>query len=513
MLFCQYVYSQQPTVKHWDKVYGGTLGDAFNAMEKTSDGGFILGGHSNSNISGNKTQDSWNDSWDCWAVKIDSNGQKQWDRRYGGTGDDGISAIIQTADGGYVFAGHVASDISGDKTEASRGGYDFWLVKIDAAGNKQWDKTFGGTGNEYMFGNLKQTADGGYILGGWSDSGVGGDKTEPNRAGGFYFDYWVVKTDADGNKQWDKTFGGTLDDNLMAIELTANGGYLLGGYSKSGVNGDKTQPQIGSWDWWVVKIDSLGNKEWDRVYGTIDADAIYSMCRTHDGNYILGGGRYAKINNNGDTLWTKLFKVCAGTNDIRLTSDNGFIISGTARITCSAPTPDQSENNLGDIQTLIIKTDSAFNKQWDKTIFSPGEDYEGMALESNNGCYVIASLSISGVGGYKSQPSWGGSDYWVVKLCVDSMLSANLTKENGIGIAVYPNPFIDEIAITIEKENLREATFAITTLEGKIIYTQHETHLANRYTKMLDVRNLVSGVYFININTNNQTHTRKIIKQ
>jgi hypothetical protein len=104
-------------------------------------------------------------------------------------------------------------------------------------------------------------------------------------------------------------------------------------------------------------------------------------------------------------------------------------------------------------------------------------------------------------------------DFWAVKLCEDSLLTTNLIQENEIGIAIYPNPFVNALAITLQKENLKEATFAITTIEGKIIYTQHETHLANRYTKMLDMRNLASGVYLVTVSIEGEQITKRVVKQ
>src|SRR5262249_54480464 len=153
---------------------------------------------SHSAISGDKTEDSRGFS-DYWVVKIDSNGVKQWDKRFGGTDADELVSLQQTVDGGYILGGGSNSGIGGDKKEESRGSDDYWVVKIDANGVKQWDKRFGGTDYDYLLWALRQTADGGYILGGYSYSGIGGDKTEESRGD---VDYWVVKIDANGVKQW-----------------------------------------------------------------------------------------------------------------------------------------------------------------------------------------------------------------------------------------------------------------------------------------------------------------------
>jgi hypothetical protein len=519
------LFAQQPILKQWDGRYGGTSYEGFKSIFKLPDGGYVLGGFSLSGMDGNKSQPNWGGGLlaDYWLVKLDSNGNKQWDKRYGGLGEDGMFSMALTNDGGFILAGYSSSGIGGDKTQDSRGGADYWIVKVDGNGNQQWDKRFGGSGNDFMYGQIIQTQDKGYIFGGYSTSNAGGDKTENNRGSSLYYDFWVVKTDSIGNKQWDKTFGGIDDDAIEEIIQTDDGGYLLGGHSWSNANGDKTAPKIGGSDWWVVKIDSSGNKEWDKTYGTVLSDKLKTMCKTYDGNYILAGDGFIirKIDNSGILLSEKKFDGCAVINRIDKTSDSGFLLSGEAYKGCvGGPLfPDKSEANLGRYQTWFVKTDSAFNKQWDKTVFSPGEDYEGRAIEADNGCYVIASDSRSDVGGYKSQPNWdttnSSGDIWIVKLCEDSLLNLTptLSKGEGVGMVVYPNPFTDDISITIEKENLKEATFAITTTEGKIIYTQHETQLANRYTKILDVRNLASGVYLVSVAVQDEVITRRIIKQ
>ena len=138
-----------------------------------------------------------------------------------GTFDDELRSIVPSPDGGYLLGGSSRLGIS----EERRGGRDYLVVKIDAAGNKCWDKTFGGIFYDELR-SIVPSPDGGYLLGGDSDSDISGDKSEESRGGR---DYWVVKIDASGNKRWDKTFGGGNDDGLYSIAPSADGGYLLGG--------------------------------------------------------------------------------------------------------------------------------------------------------------------------------------------------------------------------------------------------------------------------------------------
>jgi hypothetical protein len=270
--------------KVWDKSFGGSNTDALNSVAQTSDGGYILGGHSYSGISGDKTQASKGDS-DFWIVKLNASGTKLWDKAFGGTGFDESRVIVQTSDGGYLSGGWSDSGTSADKTQASKGFEDFWVIKLNASGVKVWDKTFGGSGSENLL-SLAQTSDGGYILGGDSDSGISGDKTQASKGDS---DYWVVKLDANGTKQWDRSIGGSADDFLLSLTQTADGGYMLGGRSDSGISGDKTQPSRGDFDYWVVKTDAGGTKLWDKALGGASEDVLNSLSKTSDGGFILGG--------------------------------------------------------------------------------------------------------------------------------------------------------------------------------------------------------------------------------
>ncbi|WP_375434938.1 T9SS type A sorting domain-containing protein [uncultured Hymenobacter sp.] len=177
---------------------------------------------------------------------------RQWDKTFGGTSDERLADAQQTSDGGYILGGHSTSNASGDKTQPSQGSADYWVVKLDASGTKQWDRTFGG--NNFDHPNaLQQTSDGGYILGGHSTSNASGDKTQPSQGGE---DYWVVKLGADGTKQWDRSFGGSGADYATTLQQTSDGGYLLGGISNSGISGDKAQPSQGGEDYWVLKLSA-----------------------------------------------------------------------------------------------------------------------------------------------------------------------------------------------------------------------------------------------------------------
>src|SRR5204863_363502 len=154
ILVCTIAFSQNPLVKMWDKRYGGNNEEIISSLQQTSEGGFIIVGASISGIGGDKTQSTWG-YYDYWIVKTDSLGNELWDKDFGGTGDEYFMSLKQTPDGGYILGGTSASGISGNKTQASQGADDYWIVKLDSLGNKQWDKDFGGWSfDEFSFINL-----------------------------------------------------------------------------------------------------------------------------------------------------------------------------------------------------------------------------------------------------------------------------------------------------------------------------------------------------------------------
>jgi hypothetical protein len=313
----------------WQNTIGGNLDDALRSVQQTTDGGYIIGGTSNSNISGDKTENSNGDD-DYWIVKTDSIGNIQWQNTIGGSNDDWLFSIQQTSDGGFIIGGTSWSNTSGDKNEniVGMGGNDFWIVKADALGNIQWQNTIGGSNIDWLF-SIKQSFDGGYFIGGRSTSGISGDKSE-NALG--FEDYWIVKTDSVGNIQWQNTIGGNNTDALTTVELTADGGYIIGGFSGSGISGDKTERRKGIWDYWVLKIDSIGNIQWQRTIGGSGADVLLSLQQTDDGGYIFGGS-------------------------------SGSLISG-----------DKTENSLGINNYWVIKTDVQGAIIWQNTIGGLGDD-------------------------------------------------------------------------------------------------------------------------------------------
>ena len=282
------LYAQDPNIL-WQRTIGGSDRDLIYSINETNNGGIILGGFSLSDISGDKTENHIG-VWDFWIVKLDSNQNIEWQNTIGGTGDDRPYSISQTADGGYIIGGLSLSNASGDKSEDCLGFVDYWVVKLDASGNIEWENTIGGGifgGNDYeVLESLIQTSDGGYILAGSSDNDISGDKTENSKGS---VDYWVIKLNPVGLIQWQKTIGGSSYDAVYDIAKTNDGGFALIGTSESNISGDKTENSNGASDFWIIKFNASYDIEWQNTIGGDNFEEGYRIQQTIDGGYILGG--------------------------------------------------------------------------------------------------------------------------------------------------------------------------------------------------------------------------------
>lgn len=531
------VRAQYTFQKIWDKRYGGTSRDIFCMIKESPDSGYILTGASSSPISGNKTQ-SCLGSDDCWLVKLDKQGNKLWDKRLGGTGND-ISFTVALSDKNFVVGAPSSTNMNGDKSEPSRGGFDFWLIKIDSAGNKLWDKTYGGSLDDGG-GSLIKTSDGGFLFGGVSESDSSYEKSENNRdITHFTGDFWVIKTDSAGNKLWDKTLGGNEHESLKAMAETKDGNYILGGISGSNISGDKSENTFSNnyYDYWVVKIDSQGNKLWDKTYGTTNDDILEEIIPLTDGRVVLAGRANGGISGNKSIVkgqygcWMVFIDSLGniveewgydggGMNSIVTTNDGGYLI-GCRAGNGPLPLTDKTESNLGVIQSWLLKIDSTGQKQWDKTIFTNGTEGDTYALQTSDGCYVVATSSYSGIGGYKTEANWDNTgnttDYWVIKFCMEEWNAIDepqTSKETfNSQIQVWPNPFSSDLSIALLNQEMHEATFTITDAVGRVVYQKEESNLAKGYTKVLDLGPLAKGVYFVEVNAGGEKTVKRVVKE
>ncbi len=236
----------------WDKTFGGKGDDLAASVIQTFDGGYIIAGTTSSYGAGGS---------DVWLIKTDHKGNWLWDKPFGGKGNDSAASVIQTSDDGYIIAGTTSSYGAGSS--------DAWLIKTDSKGNLLWDKAFGGKDNDSAT-SVKQISDDGYIIAGTTSSyGAGGS------------DIWLIKTDPKGNWSWDKPFGGAGYDSAASVQQTSDGGYIIAGTTSS--------YSAGGTGVWLIKTDSNGNRSWDKTFGGAENDSATSVQQTSDGGYIIAG--------------------------------------------------------------------------------------------------------------------------------------------------------------------------------------------------------------------------------
>jgi nitrous oxidase accessory protein NosD len=347
----------------------------------------------------------------------------EWSKRYAGGDPNGGYTVIQTSDGGYTIAGH---------TEAfGAGSYDFWLIKTDANGNALWNKTYGGTNIDVPRSAI-QTTGGGYAIVGTSSSFSG----EQNG--------WVVKTDANGNMQWNKVFGGTGLDDIYSVIQTNDGGYAFAGYTQSFGAGD--------WDVWFIKTDLNGNEQWSKTYGGSSSDGANQVIQTRDGGYALFCVTWSfakrmadwwlvKTDVNGNEQWNKTYDG-RGWDDRRAfvqTSDGGYAMFGQTAYGECGP----------DVSFWLVRADENGNKLWDKTYGGTGDEWGGDSLvqTSDEGYAFVGRTNSFGS---------GGNDFWLVKTDSNGNMQWNetyggagddvgtsmvQTRDGGYALAGYSNSF------------------------------------------------------------------------
>jgi uncharacterized delta-60 repeat protein len=368
--------SAAPTsYNYWAKTYGMSGNEAANSFQNTTDGGYILSGN---------TYPSGAGLTDAWILKFNSSGAAEWQKTYGGTKTDVPESIQQASDGGYIVAGYTQSFGAGDA--------DFWVLKLDSTGSVTWQKTFGGSLGDYPQ-SVETTPDGGCIVAG-----------STNSFDTVNVDAWLLKLNSSGSVEWQKTYGGDNGDSAQCIQKTSDGGYIMAGDTAS----------FGSAvvDFWLVKLNSTGSITWQKTYGGNSWDIASSVEQTLDDGYIVAGYTESfgaadydywvlKVNSTGSVEWQKLYPGVGDYLDwsycVRQTSDSGYIVTGFT-----------ASFGVGSGDVWVLKLNSTGSVEWQKTYGGRIADYASSILQTPDGGYIFAGDTYSF--------GAGGGDVWVVKL-------------------------------------------------------------------------------------------------
>ena len=420
LTICAAAAAQPDTL--WTKTFGGIDYDDGCSVQQTTDGGYIIAGTTLSyGTAGSR---------DVYLIKTDASGDTVWTKTFGGSYNDYGESVQQTSDGGYLIAGSTSSYGAGYS--------DVYLIKTNASGIEQWYNTFGGIGDDGGY-SIQQTSDGGNIITGSTNSFE------------VYHDVYLIKTDANGDLQWDSTLGwGYSWDTGYSVQQTNDGGYIIVGST-----------HYGDSDVYLIKTTSNGSQQWYRTFGGSGNDIGHCVRQTNDGGYIIVGGIYPfgagsadvyliKTDASGDSLWTKTF---GGSNSdygrsVQQTSDGGYIIAGFT-----------SSYGAGNDDVYLIKTDASGDSVWTKTIGGSVHDDGNSVQQTRDGGYIIAGNTASyGAGGF---------DVYLIRLELDMLyLTPDMLAFPDLEIGyqdsepVYIiNPTSDEITVDMVSNSLAVFSF------------------------------------------------------
>ncbi len=465
----------------WDKTFGGNYTDEVSFISHTSRNTIFVSYDSKSDSSCQKSENIRDTSGrilDYWITELDTSGNLLYEKTWGGTMGDSDPIIKEFPSGNKIIVGASGSVNPGaDKTGTNYGSGDFWVIKVDALGNKLWDKVFGGNNNELLragggvvesSGDLIIFDDESFIIVGSTISNQGNDLSQPNFGGLSDMDIWLIKIDSLGNKIWDKRLGGTFTDNAGSKCFKTTDGLMIIGVTQSPQSGEVSQPTLGGRDVWVIKLDSNGNKIWDRRYGGTGTDYGVQILGSSDGGYWIGAFTNSPMGNH------------------------------------------ISEPPYGLYDYWVFKIDSLGNKLWDKRFGGPGlNTLKGMVQMPDNSI-VLCGTAFYGTSAVKTDPGKGNFDYWLVHFAYDpppSGMASSLAYPSNF--FVYPNPTLGIFTITIQGKNSFDF-IKIYDLQGREVYHQLLNHSLSKID--VNLQNQISeGIYICRLVGKQASLSKKLV--
>lgn len=501
----------------WEKSYGGEHADYLFDAQPTADFGFILAGSSISDKSGNKQEKNIG-NLDYWVWKMDENGALNWQKSLGGTGIDLLNKVITTRDGGFLLAGTSTSLNNGTKKHQGYGQEDFWIIKLNADGSEQWQKTLGGVSSDVLKTAIEVDG-GGYLIAGSSAS----PKSElKKKASSGNKDYWIVKLDATGEVEWETSFGGMYVDEVEAVAPAPEQGFYVLGYSNSDESETKKTKALGEGDYWLIRLDKYGNSLWQKSFGGENDDHPASMIALKKGGILIGGISNSsnsatkqsknkkgtdfwvfKLDDTGSIDWEQTYDI--GEYDILASmsenKDETILLGGYAK---SEKVGLKRSDSRGINDYVAIKIDKEGEEKWRQEVGSSGDDILQSLIKTRDGGYVLAGTTNGAVSSDKNSIQ-GRHDFWVVKL----KDKENDEDEEGIALVeAFPNPTSGYTNIVITEDFEKGEAF-LYDIQGRLL----QQHTLSSRTLPINIANLPIGVYVVNVETDAGTDSVKIIKK
>jgi len=465
----------------WTKTYGGPDYDEGHSVCETSDGSYIVAGYTKSFGAGKE---------DVWLIKTDPDGDTLWTKTYGGPEWDQAFSVQQTSDGGYIVAGGTESFGAGEA--------DVWLIKTDADGDTLWTRTYGDTGWD-AGSSVQQTPDEGYIIAGYTAS-VGPGEIQH---------VYVIKTDADGDTLWTRTYsGGAGMTRGSSVKQTSDGSYIIAGetYISSEV--------FSSLEIYLIKTDANGDSLWTRTYGgDHGGDYGASVCETSDGSYIITGCSYypgrwyevllLKTDADGDSLWARTYGQAYRHdhgNSVCETSDGGYMIAGS-----------QQTDVLSHYNIYLMKTDENGEVLWTRDYGYRETWNQGYSVqETSDGSYIVA-----GGADFLDPPN---RDVCLLKLEPDvGIEEKEPSQELPLVFEADPNPFTDKTLLNYQLPSSAHVQMVIYDPLGRKVRTLLDSPQSpGAHTLTWDGKDdagepLSAGVYFLRFQSESCAQTARLV--
>jgi hypothetical protein len=476
LLFIVSQVSAQAPDTLWTKIYGWPNSldeDIAYTVLQTSDRGYVVVGYTNSGYS------------DVWFLKTDENGDTLWTKTYGGNNNDVAWSAQQTFDSGYIIVGSTMSFGAGHR--------DVYLIKTDSLGDTLWTRAYGLMDLDEGY-DVQQTSDSGYIVVGV----VNPEDLLDN------MDVYVIKTNAQGDSLWTRTYGGDTIDRGYSIQQTADGGYIMAGYT--------TSFDVGGGDVYLIKTDASGDTTWTKTYGGTNYDEGYAVQQTFDGGYIVVGRTNSfsendrniyiiKTDVDGDTLWTRIY---GGVDEeegwsVQQLPDSGYIIAGYTQ-----------SFGAGFADVYLLRTDVDGDTLWTQTWGGQWSDKGYSVQQTSDKGYIIAGYTYNFTGGF---------DMYLIKTEPDPVFCSENTSSQNVCFMFQckPNPFRDNCVITYFLPQQDEVHITMYNVLGeKISDLSHEYQNPGKHMLIWDGidgrgTTVPNGVYFMKFRAGDHRETTKLL--
>lgn len=515
---CQ-TFAQTPPGIDWQKCFGGTQDDTGYGITATSDGGFFFtgcAGSSDGDILLGPQEEQHGGTCDFWAAKTDASGNIQFKVHLGGTGTDVARTPLQTTDGNYLLGGSTGSndvDVTGN-----HGDLDFWLTKVTASGGLIWKKCYGGTGYD-DFGAVVSADNNNLAMCGGTLSNNG--EVSGNHGSS---DFWLVKTDADGNILWQKCLGGSGYEKAFDIKRCADGGFILAGFTESN-DGDVSGNHSTDYDGWVIKTDASGNLQWQKCLGGSSQDGFFKVVQMSNSNFVLAGYAFSangdidlnrgkddawlvSLDPDGNLLWSRTYGGDSSDEFYSVKEDllGKLLVAGFSR-----SFDGDLGNNYGDKDYWVLRLDTNGDILWDTTY---GGTYADVCYDialSSDGTAALTGYTTSNdhdVSGNHGaiDPYESKKDYWVVKL--ESVVGIR-DQVTGM-LSLLPTLATDRVQILLNESYPAAGEILIRNIAG-VVFKKMNTQGKSNVT--VDVSDLPRGIYLVEVRRPWNLLLGKFIKQ